>query len=46
MGAVIAFVTAICVIHLFMKYISKSGMGIFVLYRLVLGGFLLYMVYA
>lgn len=46
MGAVIAFVTAICVIHLFMKYISKSGMGIFVLYRIVLGCFLLYMVYA
>ena len=42
MGATIAFVTAIIVIHLFMKYISKSGMAIFVIYRLILGCVLLY----
>lgn len=41
-GIVISFVTALLVIHLFMRYISKSGMGLFVLYRLLLGGFLLY----
>lgn len=41
-GAVIAFVTALCVIHFFMKFIAKSGMGIFVLYRQVLGFCLLY----
>lgn len=42
MGAVIAFATALCVIHVFMKYISKSGMAVFVIYRVLLGAFLLY----
>ena len=41
-GMVISFVTAIIVIHLFMRFISRSGMGIFVLYRLLLGFILLY----
>ena len=45
-GAVISFVTAISVIHFFMKYIAKSGMAIFVIYRLILGGILLYIAYA
>ena len=41
-GGVISFVTSIIVISLFMRYISKSGMGIFVIYRLCLGAALLY----
>ncbi len=41
-GALIAFITAICVIHLFMKFISRSGMALFVIYRLLLAGFLFY----
>lgn len=41
-GGIIAFVAALCVIHFFMKFIAKSGMGIFVLYRLILGFGLLY----
>lgn len=36
-GVAISFVTAIIVIHLFMRYISKSGMGVFVVYRILLG---------
>lgn len=36
-GAVISFAVAIAVIHWFMKYISKSGMKLFVFYRLALG---------
>ncbi len=44
-GGFLAFITAICVIHLFMKFISKSGMAIFVLYRLLLGSVLLYLAY-
>ena len=40
-GAVISFAVAIAVIHWFMKYISKSGMTVFVLYRLILGTSLL-----
>lgn len=44
-GAALSFITAICVIHLFMKYIAKSGMAIFVIYRLILGGALLYAAY-
>lgn len=42
MGLVISFITAIIVIHMFMKYISKSGMAIFVIYRVLLGAVLLY----
>lgn len=45
-GAAIAFVTAITVIHFFMKYISKSGMAVFVIYRVLLGTALLYIAYA
>ena len=41
-GGVISFVTAIIVINLFMRYISKSGMAIFVIYRILLGCALLY----
>ncbi len=44
-GVFLSFITAICVIHLFMKYISKSGMALFVIYRLVLGVALLYLSY-
>lgn len=45
-GAALSFVTAICVIHFFMKYIARSGMAVFVVYRLILGCALLYLVYA
>lgn len=41
-GGVISFVTSIIVISLFMRYISKSGMAIFVVYRVLLGIALLY----
>ena len=41
-GGIIAFVTAIIVINLFMKFISKSGMAVFVIYRILLGSALLY----
>lgn len=42
-GAFVSFILAISVIHFFMKYISKSGMAIFVVYRLALGAALLYL---
>lgn len=41
-GGVISFVTSIIVISLFMRYISKSGMAVFVVYRVLLGAALLY----
>ncbi len=41
-GTIISFLTAICVIHLFLKYISKSGLALFVIYRILLGATLLY----
>lgn len=41
-GGVISFVTSIIVISLFMRYISKSGMAVFVVYRVLLGVVLLY----
>lgn len=41
-GGTIAFITALLVIHLFMRYISKSGMAFFVFYRIALGVCLLY----
>ena len=36
-GGGLSFVIALVVIHLFMKYISKSGMSVFVIYRVLLG---------
>ena len=36
-GMSLSFVIAVAVIHWFMKYISKSGMWLFVLYRVILG---------
>ena len=44
-GGVISFVTSIIVISLFMRYISKSGMAVFVVYRVLLGVALLYFFY-
>lgn len=41
-GGIIAFITALIVIALFMRFISKSGMAVFVIYRLLLGFGLLY----
>ncbi|MCR5536160.1 MAG: undecaprenyl-diphosphate phosphatase [Succinivibrio sp.] len=43
LGAVISFLIAILVIHFFMKFIAKSGMAIFVIYRVLLGLLLLWM---
>ena len=43
MGALISFIFALIVIHLFLKYISRSGMAVFVIYRVLLGAVLLYM---
>ncbi len=43
LGALISFIVAILVIHLFLKYIAKSGMAIFVIYRVLLGLVLLYL---
>ena len=40
-----ALVTALIVIHCFLKFISKSGMAIFVIYRLLLGALLLYIIH-
>lgn len=41
-GMIIAFFTALTVIHVFMSYISKSGMAAFVIYRVLLGALLLW----
>lgn len=46
LSIIISFVLAILVIHLFLKYVSKSGMAFFVIYRLILGGILLYLYYS
>ncbi len=43
LGALISFIVAILVIHLFLKYIAKSGMALFVIYRVLLGLVLLYL---
>ena len=42
-GALTAFFVALAVIHLFIKYIAKSGMAVFVTYRIVLGIILLWL---
>ena len=43
LGASISFIVALIVIHLFLKFISKSGMAIFVIYRVLLGALLLWL---
>ena len=43
-GITISFITALIVISMFMRYISKSGMALFVIYRLLLGAVLLYLI--
>lgn len=45
MGVVLSFITAYICIHLFLKFIEKIGMLPFVMYRLVLGVFLFWMLY-
>lgn len=40
-GGIISFITALIVISLFMRFISKSGMAVFVIYRVLLGACLL-----
>ena len=42
LGVMLTFLTALTVIHLFMRYISKYGMAVFVIYRLLLGVLLLW----
>ena len=42
-GAILSFIVAIIVIHLFLKYIAKSGMAVFVIYRILLGALLLWL---
>lgn len=41
LGTAIAFFTALLVIHFFLKFIAKSGMAVFVIYRVLLGAALL-----
>lgn len=45
LGVMLSFLVALMVIHLFMKYIAKSGMALFVIYRLLLGGILLWLLH-
>lgn len=42
-GTVIAAISAFACIHYFLAYINKMGMTPFVIYRLLLGGFLIWM---
>lgn len=42
-GGFISFLVALVVIHMFLRYISRSGMAVFVIYRLLLGALLLWM---
>ena len=43
LGGFISFAVALVVIHLFLKFIAKSGMAVFVIYRVLLGAILLWM---
>ena len=43
LGGFISFAVALVVIHLFLKFIAKSGMALFVIYRVLLGARLLWM---
>ena len=43
LGGFISFAVALVVIHLFLKFIAKSGMALFVIYRVLLGAILLWM---
>ncbi len=40
-GFIVAFISAYLVIHLFLKFITRASMSVFVLYRVLLGLFLL-----
>jgi undecaprenyl-diphosphatase len=42
LGAAVAAISAYLCIHYFLKFINSIGMTVFVVYRLLLGGFLLY----
>jgi len=44
-GVILSFISAYICIHLFLKFIEKIGMLPFVLYRLVLGVFIFWMLY-
>lgn len=43
LGGFISFAVALVVIYLFLKFIAKSGMAVFVIYRVLLGAILLWM---
>ena len=45
LGAGFSFITALISIVLMMAWLKRAGFGPFVLYRIVLGGLLLYWVY-
>lgn len=42
-GTGVSFVVAIMTIHFFLKWINQIGLKIFLLYRLILGGLIIYM---
>jgi undecaprenyl-diphosphatase len=44
-GIVLSFVAAYVCIHFFLKFIEKIGMLPFVMYRMILGVFLFWMIY-
>ena len=43
-GFLVAFVTALLVIHFFLKYVERIGLIPFAVYRIVLGAFLLFLI--
>ena len=42
-GGAVSFFVALAVIHIFMKFIARSGMALFVIYRVLLGALLLWL---
>ena len=44
-GFILSFIFAILTINIFMKYIEKASLKIFVIYRIILGIFILYFAY-
>ena len=45
LGVVLSGVAAYTAIHLFLRFIERIGMWLFVIYRLLLGGLILVLVY-
>jgi len=46
LGTFVSFLVGVCVIHFFMKFISRIGFFPFFVYRLCLGVFILYFIYS